>query len=53
MGQYKFYIRYNWSSLLFGFTYNKRYEFEIHLLFFTFGKDFAKGAKGFGIYKWW
>lgn len=52
MVPYKYYIRYNWGSVLFGFTIN-RFEVEVYILFFIFGIDFTKDAKGFGTFFWW
>lgn len=51
MGQYKFFINYNFTSMLFGFTYEKQFAFCIYILFFKFGIGLSNGAKGFGIWK--
>lgn len=51
MGQYKYYIKYSFTRLMFGLEYDKRISFELHLLFFTFGIGLTHNASGFGIWK--
>jgi len=51
MGQYKFYINYNFTQFVVGIKYNKRESLAVFLIFFTFVIGLTKTAKGFGIEK--
>ena len=51
MGQYKYYIKYSFTTCLFGIEYDKGFSFELHLLFITFGIGLTSSASGFGIWK--
>jgi len=51
MGQYKFFINYNFTVISLGFTYEKKFAFCIYLLWFKFGVGLHPSAKGFGIWR--
>ena len=51
MGQYKFFINYNFTVISFGFTYEKNFAFCVYFLWFTFGIGLDPCAKGFGIWR--
>lgn len=51
MYQCKFFINYNFKSILFGFTYQKEFAFCIYLLWFKFGIGLMEDARGFDIWR--
>lgn len=51
MYQYKFFINYSFTKILFGFTYEKQFAFCVYLIWFKFGVGLMEDAKGFGIWR--
>ena len=49
MGQYKFYVNLS-TQILFGVTWDKGFDVEIHILCFVFGFSLHEDAKGFGFW---